>query len=105
MVNISIASRFRSVMVHPPKSVRFKWLQEEEEGEYNVNLVFDDDEENYIGSKAILNFLLSRKDDVLSVVAEYDEQIDKHLSVEIIERFFNSKGINVVIKNADEAYY
>ena len=91
--------------VHQPKSVRFKWLQEEEEGEYNVNLVFDDDEENYIGSNAILNFLLSRKDDVLSVVAEYDEQIDKHLSVEIIERFFNSKGINVVIKNADEAYY
>ena len=91
--------------IHQPKSVRFKWLQDEEGAEYNVNVVFDDDDENYIGSDAILNLLLKHKDDILSLVSEYKEQIDKELATEIIERFFYGIGINVIIKNADEAYY
>ena len=91
--------------IHQPKSVRFKWLQDEEGAEYNVNLVFDDDEENYIGSNAILNFLLSKKENVLSVVSEYNEQIDSRLVAEIIIRFFYNEGIDVEIKKTDEAYY
>ena len=75
------------------------------DAEYNVNLVFDDDEENYIGSNAILNFLLSKKENVLSVVSEYNEQIDSRLAAEIITRFFYNEGIDVEIKKADEAYY